>query len=156
MKLLSESGIADEVAFTTNGRDAGFVAEAARRYANWYVVSAGQATVENLAIHEASGNTVGINRLAHKTPPQKPVPDTLPAQCSIQHNFRGEPVNNMAYVDGTVYYCCCAYPNMEILGDDPVCRCNFNDDFVAKFADKTFDRPICSVCLCNSRVWGKL
>jgi glycosyltransferase involved in cell wall biosynthesis len=156
IKLLSRSGIADKITFITNGNDAERVALTANKYGIRYTVSANQATRAQIATHKRLGVGVQFNTSGHLPVPESPIPDSLPARCSQSHDRDGRVVKQLEYIKGRVYYCCMALANSSIVGMAPELSCDFEEDFVSYFSNRNFDVPVCSVCLCNEKVWNFL
>lgn len=154
LRELRRTSISPFITFITNGNDAEHVASVAAKHEVTYSVSTTQTTPEQVAIHRAKGVGVTWNDHAHRPVPQSPVPDSLPAECSQRRDRTGRIVRHLLYFNGYVYYCCMALANSLIVGDDPRYRCRYDEDFVEFFSDRKFDVPICSVCLCNEKVWN--
>lgn len=157
LKFLNESGIADYVTFVTNGNNAREVARLARRQSICYTVSSSQATKLQIEEHKRHGpDNVSWNEHQHRSLPKAVVQDSLPAICSQQTDRLGQAMSQLSYIQGNIYYCCLAYANSAIVGSDPRYVCSFDDDFVSHFAKRKFDVPICSVCVCNEKVWNTI
>ena len=153
IEKLKAAEIADHITFITNGNDAARVARIANQHGLRYTVSLTQATEEQSAVHRAQGVGVMWNDVSHRLLPVQPVPDSLPAECSQVHDGNGRVVRQLEYIQGKVYYCCMAYANSAIVGDDSRTQCSFEENFCAAFAGRKFDLPICTVCLANAKVW---
>jgi glycosyltransferase involved in cell wall biosynthesis len=153
LKQLTDSGIAEDVTFITNGREAKKVARIARKCGIRYTVSAQQAAEEQQELHRRYGVGVMWIDNPHRPVPASPVRNSLPASCSQTHDRAGRSVTQLLYYRGHVLYCCMALANSQILQKAPP-SCEFEADFIRYFEARQFDQPICSVCLCNSKVWA--
>ena len=145
--------ICDQVTLVTNGNNADLIISLNLEH---WIVSASQATKEQLQHYDKVKHKIDINSHIHKQPPASPIPNTLPAQCCVSVSKQGFRQNAIEYIRGKVYYCCDAftYGRHEGLTDDIVC--DFENDFLAFFSDKKFDKAICQYCLCNGKVWSKI
>lgn len=148
------SEICDVVTLVTNGNNPELVLSLNLK--EWGV-SSSQASKEQLKVyHDRKRGDVFYNAHSHKKTPEVPLENALPADCSVRFTARNMiPQNSYTYIRGKVYYCCTAFPLSEKAGLTPDIVCDFEDDFITKFADKTFDKPICSYCLCNKKVWDQ-
>ncbi len=147
--------ISNEVTLVTNGNNPELILSLDLR--TWGV-SASQATKAQLEKYRNStSGSIFYNAHSHKQTPDKPLPDTLPADCGVSYlPHKRIQQNSYTYIRGKVYYCCTAFPLSEKVGLTPDLVCDFEDNFIAKFADKTFNKSICSYCLCNKKVWMQL
>jgi hypothetical protein len=145
--------VADKVTLVTNGCDPSLVMSLNLPF---FGVSASQTTTEQLSKFEPVKDKFFTNDHQHKKPPIKPVPGSLPAKCTLIHTRAQEKQIMLGYMYRRIYYCCNACALGEIVGVDLATICDFEDDFLEKFKDRKFDRAICSVCLCNSKVWDKV
>lgn len=150
---LQEAKIADRVTFITNGRDAKNVAEVANRYGLYYTVSLFQCTEELKKQHEQYGVGVIWNTAGHRQVPIRPIANSLPADCSQRQDSHGRVVRQLYYLRGVVWYCCMAYAASKIVENHPRYHCPFDEDFDSFFRQRSGEWPICSVCLCNNKVW---
>ena len=144
--------IADEVTLTTNGNNPELVMSLGL---NNYIVSSSQATKEQILKFAPDYHKIIFNSHKHKKLPTKPIADTLPADCCVRSTPYGEPQNNLMYIKGMVYYCCNAFNN-NLIAPDSDLKCSFDADFLKYFRYKKYDKNICSVCVCNSKVWNKI
>jgi organic radical activating enzyme len=153
IKLLNE--ITDDIFFVTNGSNSELVIGLGLKH---WILSTSQATKKQLLEYKDHFPKMGFNSHSHKRVPLTPVPDTIPAECVVGISPFNSNIkeNGVAYLRGKVYYCNLAFAasNLVPVTDDMVC--DFEDDFITKFADKKFDKEICQYCLCNSKVWNKL
>jgi hypothetical protein len=152
--LLKE--IANEVSLITNGNNAEEIVELLNKHSVKYAVSVPQATPEQIAIHSSRGIGVTWNNHIHKPLPICPVENSLPPICSGKVDREGRLVKQLFYLNGKVYYCCTAKAGMNILGYDECYVCNFESNFIEKFSTRKDDLPICTVCLCNAKVWESI
>lgn len=156
LERLRLSGITDDITFITNGNDAARTAKIANRLGIKYTVSVKQAGAKSVDIHVRQGVGAMWIDNEHKPLPTKSVPNSLPASCSQIHDRSGRAVCQLCYIKGNVYYCCLAHANSIRVGTDPRYVCSFEDDFITYFANRQFNVPICSVCICNEKVWRTL
>ena len=98
-------------------------------------------------------NIIYYNDHQHKKLTDIPLPDSIPASCGISITPQLIPQNLIAYIKGKVYYCCNTFQISKKLPltDDLVC--DFEDDFMAKFSNKKYDKAQCAYCHCNGKVW---
>lgn len=145
--------ICDQVTLVTNGNNPELIMSLGL---NHWIVSASQATQEQIEAYKVAGDRVVFNTHSHKCPPDTPVINSLPAKCCISVSRQGELQNGIEYIRGKVYYCCDAftYSGKAGLTDDIVC--DFEDDFLSFFSNKKYDKEICKYCLCNGNVWNKV
>lgn len=154
--IVKASGICDEIFLVTNGNNPDRIVSLSHKL-SFYVLSTSQATKFQEAVHKYAKCPVLTNSHKHKPVPHKPIAGTLPATCCVANNPHGKPSDQYLYLDGRIYYCCNAFANATILGCmDESLSCSFSDDFVTYFANKDYKHPICSVCVCNANVWGKI
>ena len=147
--------IADTITLVTNGNDPELILSL---NLPWWVVSSSQATKKQLEVYKNSDRVGNIyyNDHQHKKLTEIPIPGSVPALCNITHTPGLQPQNLIAYIKGKVYYCCNTYQISKKLPltDDLVC--NFEDDFMAKFSNKKYDKAQCAFCHCNGKVWEVL
>jgi organic radical activating enzyme len=154
LERLVAAKITEQVTFITNGNDPSVTARLANRFTLRYMVSATQATAEQQDMHAKIGVGVQWNNETHKCCPSKLIPDTLPAQCSQRQLRDGQVSRELLYLAGQVWYCCTAAANaIRLRQEEPSLSCSFEEDFNSYFADKQFDKRICSICLSNKKVW---
>jgi len=141
--------ICDEVYLTTNGNNPELIMSLGL---NSWTVSSSQATRKQLAKYRKVRKKILFNGHPHKELPQMPVVNSLPAVCCVKF-FKGIPENCISYIRGNCFYCCLAFSlsGKAGLSDSIVCR--FEDDFLSKFSDKTYNEKICSYCVCNGKVY---
>jgi len=151
--LILQSGITDRIELVSNGTIPERIL-AIKSVLSAYAISTTQCPPEN--IDKFVGTKVVLNSMPHKPLPLSPVEDTLPADCCSKVDLLGTESNQLNYINGKVYYCCNALLQSERVGLTEDLVCDFNDDFITKFADKAYDKTICKYCLCNSKVWEKL
>lgn len=156
VRRLKESGIADDITFITNGNNAPLAVGVSKLYAPWYFVSLQQATPEQVAYHRANGVRVFWNTEVHRPQPRVPFAGVLPCQCGATTSRWGERCVSIAYFQGRAYYCCMAPALQAVTGHDAAISTPWESGFMAHFADKQFDRPICAVCMNNNRIWNRL
>lgn len=144
--------ICDSVTLVTNGNNPERIKALGLK--EW-VVSASQATQEQI---EAYRDTPAIyNTHQHRQPPTEPLDDVLPADCCVALTPNGAyPQNLIMYLRGKVYYCCNAFALSEFAGEETGTVCDFEDDFMVLFSDKTYDKQICRYCICNHNVWNRI
>ena len=144
--------IADEVTFVTNGNHPERVI--ALNLPKW-IVSASQASKSQLEKYEPYKDRITFNSHKHKKLPTEPVLDSLPALCCLRTDPYGVPQEVFWYALGEVWYCCDAFAHSEYCTDKDIV-CKFEEDFISKFSNKTYDKCICQYCLCNRKVWDKI
>lgn len=142
--------ICDDIYLTTNGNNPELVLSLGLK--SW-TVSASQATQEQMRKY---ANTKGIlyNRHSHHVLPDEPIVNGLPAVCYVSAFADGTPENCLSYIQGKVYYCCLAFANSRKAGMSDSIVCDFEDDFLKKFNNKTFNEDICSYCVCNGKIFN--
>lgn len=142
--------ICDEVTLATNGNNPELIKSLGLK--TW-IVSESQATPEQMEHYKDIRHRLTINSHAHRKNPVVPVKDSLPAACGTVVSPQGEPQVTFEYLKGKVYYCCDCFAHSEHvnLTDDLVC--SFENDFISKFSNKTYDKEICSYCLANAKIW---
>jgi len=155
-RLVMESGIAKRMDTVTNGIAWHVLTDP--DLLQWYPTIKLSTSHPHPDSHDALrrvwGDRLLENSMLHVRVPTEVNADYLPARCSIP--------TYVAYFDRVVYYCCCTWSTCAHIGmdvkSDPELWCPVEDDFVAHFANRKFDKPICSVCLNNSRnlkrLWG--
>jgi organic radical activating enzyme len=147
--------ICDELTLVSNGNNPELILSL---NLPWWVVSASQATKEQLSVYKNSDRTDSIcyNEHQHKKLTEIPIPGSVPAQCNVRTTPKLIPQNLIAYIRGSVYYCCNTYQISKKLPltDDLVC--SFDDDFMTKYSDKKYDKAQCAYCHCNGKVWEVL
>jgi hypothetical protein len=120
-----------------------------------WIVSESQATPEQMEHYKDLRHRLTINGHTHKKMPTAPHNDVLPAACCTNVSPWGEPQATFEYVKGKVYNCPDCYAHLEYVPvNDDIC-CDFEDDFVTKFMNKSYDKEICRWCLGNGRVWAQ-
>lgn len=121
-----------------------------------YAISATQCSVKQLAVFKKSGHKILYNNSPHRQLFYEPLDGVLPAICCTRKNYLGNKTNHTTYVNGKIYYCCWAPHLDEMIGGlTEDLYCNFEDDFITKFANKKYDKEICRYCYCNDKVWHK-
>lgn len=145
--------ICNNVTLVTNGNDPDLIISLGL---NHWGVSSSQASSGQLEKYDSVRSKVFFNGHTHRKLPDKPIENSLPADCTLKNDPHGNPQNAMAYILGKVYYCCNAFALSERVGMSDNIVCDFEEDFVSKFENKTFNEPICSVCLCNPKVWNSI
>ena len=145
--------ISDFVTLVTNGNDPDRILDL-KLYT--FGVSTTQATDEQLQQYKSADRQIFYNSYPHKRLPEEPVTDSLPAKCCVALTPTMEPQNNIMYVRGWVYYCCNAFALSRKAGHEDGTRIPFENDFMAYFNNKVFDKQICSYCICNQIIYNKL
>lgn len=153
VKALKE--ITDDVFFVTNGNNPELVTSLGLKH---WIVSTSQCTQAQLERFAGYHDKIKYNAHAHRKVPDIPFPNVLPAYCVVDRSPFDPNIkeNGIGYLFGKVYYCNCGYAlsDKTPITDDVVC--DFEDDFVTKFAEKKWDKPMCQRCLCNDYVWRQL
>jgi len=155
IKLLNQ--ITDTLTLVTNGNNPELVISLGLK--GWGV-SVSQATEKQLAGFSGVTDRAFMNTHIHKQVPVMLIENSLPAVCCVRsdpdlHPLPGE-VNSMMYIRGKVHYCNCAFALQERTPLTENTVCNFEDDFITKYADKKYDQEMCKYCLCNSHVWTSI
>jgi len=147
--------IADNVTLATNGNNPDLVKSLGMK--TW-IVSASQATKEQMAKYEPIKRRLTINKHRHKKMPNSPVINSLPALCATSRDpLTGEPQTCFQYLRGKVYHCCDAAAHCYRLGlSHEEYSCDFEEDFIKRFYHKTYNKEICQYCLANQKVWNQL
>ena len=156
IKLLYDSKICDKITLATNGNNPEKIFNISSMLDYW-VVSKTQATKEQVAQYQPYNHKINYNSAAHKPAPDKPLDNIIPATCCCSIDKYGAPYTAFLYIKNKVYYChftVALSQYVDIVKDDVVC--DFTDDFVAKFSNKTYDKEICTYCLCNKKIWDKI
>jgi organic radical activating enzyme len=140
--------ICDEVYLTTNGNNPELVISLGLKA---WTVSVSQATKKQLAKYEPYKDRIIFNNHSHHSLPEEPI--GLPGICCVKAFRDGTPENCLSYICGKVYYCCLAFANTRkaVMSDNIIC--DFEDDFLTKFSDKTFEEDICNYCVCNAKIF---
>lgn len=120
-----------------------------------FIISSSQANNEQLEKYK-NINGVSYNSHQHKKLPIEPYMDSLPADCCVKLSHKGLPENNIMYLKGKIYYCCNAFNLTEKTGINENIVCDFEDDFISKFSNKTYNEKICSFCICNQKIWNRI
>jgi hypothetical protein len=147
------SEICDMVTLATNGNDPERIKALGLK--TW-IVSESQATPEQMEHYKDLRHRLTINAHTHKKMPDRPMDNALPSACCTNVSPWGEPQATFEYVKGKVYNCPDCYAHLEYVPLTEDLVCNFEDDFVTKFMNKTFDKEICRYCLGNGRVWAQI
>jgi hypothetical protein len=147
--------ITDDIFFVTNGNNPKRVINLGLKH---WILSTSQATKEQIKEYKNYLPQMGVNGHAHKPVYREPILGTLPAMCVAGISPFNSKVreNSIEYLKGKVYYCNSIFPlscKMP-LTDDLVC--DFEDDFLTKYKNRRFDKKVCQICLCNSRVWSRV
>ena len=147
--------VCDTVTLVTNGNAPEKILNLNLKH---WIVSASQATkiqMEYYSKHNKMGVIV-YNRHLHKQLPTEVIKDSLPANCCVSQDCFNVPQESFLYISGKVYYCCNAFAISKEVGLNENIECDFEDDFVKKFSNKTFMESVCSYCICNRKVWSKI
>ena len=153
-ELFYNSGITKHMTLISNGTNPEAIFEI-NHMLSCYAISATQINPKQLAIFQQSGHKISYNFGAHRPLLTKPLDGVLPASCCNLQDYLGNPVNQVMYVNGKVWYCCSAPFLCEMAGRTEDLYCDFDDDFVAKFMNKKYDKEVCRYCFCNNKVWDR-
>lgn len=147
--------ICDSVTLATNGNNPDRIL--ALNLPTW-IVSESQATPAQMEKYHKVRSKLTINSHAHKQPPQEFIPAELclPAICCTGSDPEGIPQISIEYIRGEVYYCCTAFALTEFTGKYERLVCDFEEDFLQKYAARRFDLDICQYCICNAKIWNLL
>ena len=145
--------ICDEVTLATNGNNPELIKSLGLK--TW-IVSESQATPEQMDHYRDLRHKLTINAHTHKKMPDKPFDNALPATCCTRVSPWGEPQATFEYIKGKVYQCPDCFAHLEYVQETPEIVCDFEDDFVSKFMNKTYDKEICKYCLGNGNVWAQI
>jgi hypothetical protein len=153
-ELLTSTGVARSLLLITNGTNPLRMA-AVLNYFDRYVVSQSHCLPADLLIHQQLGKAI-YNTHQHKPLPQMPHLGVLPAQCCTARDLIGRKTNVVVYLCGRVWYCCLAFANQQRTQLDEGLSVAWQDYRPETFQDKRYDKLICTVCVCNEKVWGRL
>lgn len=146
IEMIYNGGICNGISLVSNGTSPEKIFEV-EDMLEYYHISITQTPKDQLKKFERREKAIYTSS-KHKILPVEPVEGTLPADCCSS--------NQVEYINGKVYYCCNALLQSKVHGltDDLVC--SFEDDFMAKFSNKKYDKQICTTYLCNEKVWNKI
>lgn len=146
--------VCDELTLITNGNTPQKIIDL--NLPRW-AVSSSQANSTQLDQYKPYNHKIVYNNHQHVVPPEDPIKGVLPASCCVRsHPFTGQEQNSIFYQKGKVYYCC--FTN-EIKRKVPITDdlvCDFEEDFIIKFSNKDYNKPMCEYCICNSRIFTKI
>lgn len=145
--------ICDMVTLATNGNNPERIKALGLK--TW-IVSESQALPEEMEHYRDIRHRLTINAHTHKKMPDKPIEGTLPAACCTRVSPWGEPQATFEYIKGKIYQCPDCAAHLEYVPETPDLVCSFEDDFVSKFINKTYDKEICKYCLGNGQVWARI
>lgn len=146
-------GICDEITLVTNGNNPDLILSLPLPY---FIVSASQANKAQMMRYSQSDKRILYNTHKHRKLPEFPLQNVLPAQCCTTKDSFGCSQVTMEYIRGKVYYCCDAFAHTEYTGEYEEIVCDFEEDFISKFSNKSYNLDICQYCLCNQKVWNRL
>lgn len=154
-KLFYESGITDNITLISNGTNPEKIFSI-NHMLSCYAISATQISAKQLALFTNTNHKIIYNHFKHVNLPTVSLLDTLPAICCNRMDYLGANTNQLHYVNGIVFYCCYALVLSEKACLTPDLFCNFEEDFLLKFSDKTYNKTICTYCICNNNVLEKI
>jgi hypothetical protein len=145
--------ICNTITLATNGNNAEKVIALGLK--TW-IVSESQATPSQMLKYKGIRGLT-INKHSHKKMPTTPMPSSLPAICCTRQSPQLESQVALEYVKGRIWHCpdACSHVNRLGLNEEEY-SCRFEDDFMAHFSNKTYDKEICQYCLGNQKVWNQL
>jgi len=154
-RVILFSRICDNVTLATNGNNPERILALGLK--TW-IVSASQATPEQLKKHQGVLKKLTVNKHSHKKMPTSPIPNTLPSICcTVVDPITKGAQRAIEYIRGTIWICPDACSHVTRLGLDPnLYSCSFEEDFLTRFDDSKNSQEICQYCLGNQKVWNKI
>lgn len=146
--------ISDDLFLVTNGNNQQLL----RETVGHWITSTSQASKKQIEEVKDIPSRATFNTHSHKPVPVEPMEGVLPADCVVDRSPSNPSIkeNGLVYIRGKVYYCCTTFALSDRVPLTDDMWCSFEDDFIAKFAVKTFDKEICKYCLCNSKIYSRL
>lgn len=121
-----------------------------------WIVSASQATPEQLNKYEKVKDKIAFNYHKHKKMPDHAVVNSLPSRCCTSTDSFKVRQTTMEYIRGKVWYCPDAFAHTEKTGVYPEIVFDFKRDFINKFSRKRYNQKICQYCLGNGNIWNTM